>query len=327
MREGIMRRQFGYCLFIGLLLLLFNACDKGTDPENEDRTVTLDGSGGGVIAYCYQPLGGGDIHQIYAINADGSGDTKLIESDIGLNHHSWSPDGNQLAAVGYIDGGFQTWSIFKFNFDGTDLTRLTHIANVNDSEPIWSPDGSQIAFTRILPNQNDRMELWIMNAYGANAQYIGVEGFSATWSPDGSQFVYTSDKQDNHEIYMCNIDGTGEQRLTETAIDEQYATWSPDGTQIAYCASTGEWNTPGNTPTYEIYIMNSDGSNVQQLTENTSADIYRWSPDGSMLAFVSDRHSAGNWEVYIMNVDGTNVRRVTHSPTGVTAINPAWRPE
>ncbi len=56
------------------------------------------------IAYCYQPLVEGGLRQIYVINSDGTGNRKLITADIGLNHHSWSPDGERLAAVGYVDG-------------------------------------------------------------------------------------------------------------------------------------------------------------------------------------------------------------------------------
>ncbi len=70
-----------------------------TDTPTPFPTHT--GSGGGVIAYCYQPMTGGSLHQIYAINLDGSDNRKLIEASVGLNHHDWSPDAQRIAAVGY----------------------------------------------------------------------------------------------------------------------------------------------------------------------------------------------------------------------------------
>ena len=58
--------------------------------------------------------------------------------------------------------------------------------------------------------------------------------------------------------------------------------------------------------------MNADGTNLTQLTNNTSRDIPpSWSPDGKRVAFVSDRD--GNDEIYVMNADGTNVTRLTNN--------------
>jgi len=114
--------NFIKCIFYTLAagLILFYGCSKkSTKPDDE---IELDGRGGGILSYCYQPLSNG-LHQIYAMNADGSGSRKLVESSIGLNHQDWSPDGQKLAAVGYVTQS--TWSIYVFNSDGSNLTRLT----------------------------------------------------------------------------------------------------------------------------------------------------------------------------------------------------------
>jgi WD40 repeat protein len=249
----------------------------------------------------------------------------LIQSSIGFNHHDWSPDGQRIAAVGYDDS--LTWSIYVFGVDGGNLARLTNVSGVWDSEPSWSPDGTRIAFTRIYPDQDGREEVWVMNADGSDPHWIGVEGFAAKWSPDGSRFIYTSNRSGNYEIYVCDSDGTDEQQLVSTSADEAFPTWSLDGSQIAYSASTGEWNTRKNSQTYEIYVMDADGTNVRQLTDNTAYDGNpRWSLDGSLLVFSSDRGETEHWEIYVMDADGANVRRVTYTPASATAINPAWRP-
>jgi Tol biopolymer transport system component len=65
--------------------------------------------------------------------------------------------------------------------------------------------------------------------------------------------------------------------------------------------------------------MNADGTNVQQLTDNDHYDENPvWSPDGTRIAFESDRD--GGWEIFVMNADGTNV--VTTNQRG---MNPVWR--
>ena len=82
--------------------------------------------------------------------------------------------------------------------------------------------------------------------------------------------------------------------------------WSPDGTKIAY-VSTGRTG-------YEIFVMNADGSNPVQLTNNGDDEQPAWSPDGTKIAFWSDRYVADfgqhDREIYTMNAtDGSNQTR------------------
>ena len=140
--------------------------------------------------------------------------------------------------------------------------------------------------------------------------------------------MYASNSSGNWEIYTCNSDGSNIKQLTHTSdLDENFPTYSPDGSQIAFCASPKVAdNSPGDG--YEIYVMNSDGTNVVKLTNNNAMDMSpRWSPDGTRLAFISERLQLDKPEVYVMNVDGSNVIRVTTTPAAASAINPVWKPK
>src|SRR5664279_6079755 len=60
----------------------------------------------------------------------------------------------------------------------------------------------------------------------------------------------------------------------------------------------------------EIYLIDSDGTNVRRLTNNPATDYFPvWSPDGSQFIFMSDRNK--NWNIFAANDDGSNVRRLT----------------
>jgi TolB protein len=93
------------------------------------------------------------------------------------------------------------------------------------------------------------------------------------------------------------------QRLTD--IPGRQA-WSPDGQSIAF---TSDRNVND-----EIYVMDADGNNERNLTNNPAAHDWkpRWSPDGQRIAFNSDRD--GNYEIYVMDADGSNQRRLTNNP-------------
>ena len=94
---------------------------------------------------------------------------------------------------------------------------------------------------------------------------------------------------------------------------------TPDNSTVSRIAFAS--NRDGN---WEIYVMNSDGSNPHNITNNPATDNHpSWSPDGSKIAFQSERD--GNWEIYVMNSDGSEQVRLTND-RGVDQ-SPTWSPD
>jgi Tol biopolymer transport system component len=88
-----------------------------------------------------------------------------------------------------------------------------------------------------------------------------------------------------------------------------------DGTRIAFTSRRD-----GNP---EVYVMNADGSDPTNVSNNPATDwMPAWSPDGAQLAFIAGRD--GNFELYSMNADGTGQTRLTNKPA--SDFEPAWSP-
>ena len=118
-------------------------------------------------------------------------------------------------------------------------------------------------------------------------------------------------------MLLANLSACGGEEETALEVEEVPAEQVPvqPSCQIAF--------TYGRDGDHDIYVMDADGSNVQQLTTNNSADVEpTWSPDGAQIAFASNRD--GNWEIYVMDADGSNQQQLTFNSSNDGY--PAWSP-
>jgi Tol biopolymer transport system component len=197
--------------------------------------------------------------------------------------------------------------------------------------PAWSPDGKWIAYIVHVNNRN--WPLYIIGADGEHKQKVlsGDLYHFPCWSPDGRQLSYSR----NGNIWLAEISLNGDEftlinQRQLTFLDRQYASvssWSPDGQQIVFSSQMGDalgTAAYSDTTTAEIYIINVDGSGLQQLTNNTVHDNgARLSPDGQWIAFTSYRD--GNYDIYAMRIDGTDVHNLTNNPA--SDGSPTWSPD
>ena len=211
-------------------------------------------------------------HEIYAMNADGSGVDRLTRDRGGDYSPSWSPDGSRIAFMSNREDF--DYQIYAMNADGSGVTRLTN-NRFNDYYPSWSPDGSRIAFASI---RNGNWEIYAMNADGSGAARLTDNSDDdrrlrdPSWSPDGRRIVFVSGRDGNWEIYAMNADGSGASNLTNNSANEWGASWSPDGRRVAFVSDRDGRG--------EIYAMNADGAGAARISDNFSATIQdlSWGP-------------------------------------------------
>jgi len=170
-------------------------------------------------------------------------------------------------ASGNADGriAFAANKIFVMGEDGSGVTQLTPPAIWNDDDPVWSPDGTRIAFrsTRDGPYY----DIWLMNADGSGVTRLtDTRPFNTSSSPAwsggaawcGDRIAFHSNRGMGNDIYVMNADGTGDTQLTNAPGSDITPTWAPACDRLAFAT-----NRDGN---YEIYVMNSDGTGVTRLT-------------------------------------------------------------
>src|SRR5882672_3821592 len=214
------------------------------------------------------------------------------------------------------------FDIYVMNADGSDQTNVTNTTD-KEVDPIWSPNGQQIAFGRCLDDCPVFFsEVWVINANGTGlTQLTQGGGFPGAWSPDGTRIAFVSARDGDDEVYIMNADGSDVTQITHNDLIRDFPTgWSPDGNQILF-----QSDRDGNT---ELYVMNVDGSGVTRLTDNPASDEgdrAGWSPDGQRIVF-SSRRDGGDLDVFVMNADGSGIVQLTQND-GIEDDDPVWSPD
>jgi TolB protein len=169
-----------------------------------------------------------------------------------------SPDGGSVVFSRSLRGNIELFRCRIFNCQPT-LQRLTDSGAI-DTNPSWSADGRQIAFTS---SRSGSPQIYVMNADGGNVRRLTLEGRyneGADWSPDGRRIVFAHRTANGARFDIAQVEvETGDMKiLTSGPGTHEAPSFSPDGNFIAYESTV--------SGSKQIHLMTADGQPVRQLT-------------------------------------------------------------
>ncbi|HEV2884029.1 MAG TPA: hypothetical protein VGW36_04180 [Pyrinomonadaceae bacterium] len=244
---------------------------------------------------------GRQCDQIYSMNVDGS-NVRMLSTGTGRTTCAYfQPGGKRVLyssthlgskdcpprpdfSRGYVWAVYPSFDIFTARPDGTDLKQLTTTPGY-DAETTISRSG-KLAFTS---TRDGDLDIYVMDANGNNVRRLTSElGYDGGpfWSYDGKQIVYRAHhpKTDKEKADYTSL-------LKENLIRPSVL---------------------------EIWVMNADGSNKRQVTNNGKANFAPYFfPDGKRIIFASnmDDPKGRNFDLYKINVDGSGLERITDNET------------
>jgi len=224
--------------------------------------------------------------------------------------------GDEIVFVRYFPLGLVIEDIYTTGFSSASATQLTSSPTISDNSPVWSPDGTTIAFT-------SNGSLAVMNADGTGYFTLpgSTLGGSPAWSPDGQSLAYTLGWGNNKEIHVYSLGGGGSVQLTSNAKDDGDPAWSPDGSKIVF--SRNDPSASG--PEFDLWVMRADGSNQTQLTKAHGWEVHPdWSPDGQTIVYTHGKTGAAN---QLWTVGATGSAGPQQITRGTSSFMPAWSPK
>ena len=259
--------------------------------------------------------------EIYLMNSDGSDVRRLTNHPAWDSHPVFSPDGTTIAFDSDRDN--ESSDVYLMSADGSGIRRLTDWQTNEAVEPgCWSPDGTKIAFYSDREGNDD---IFVISAEVFRPRLVLADEMSnlqyPSYSPDGKQIVYQAELPDKSgELRVFDAETKQSRVLLKTVNADIQPAFSPDGTRIAF-QNRIENNT-------EICLLKSDGSGLQNLTNNPARDASpAFSPDGTNIAFTSNRDgNYGVFYLYLMDADGGNQRRISKHQGGIS-FSPIWSPD
>jgi Tol biopolymer transport system component len=215
----------------------------------------------------------GEFHwYLYVVNRDGTGKRRLTPQEGKIESVDWSPTGGQILFE-------QNGAIWTVHPDGSGLfkvadTPIEYYWRPYKAQPVWSPDGRQIAFAAPGVGEEQNADIFVVNANGSGLVNLTQDpsyDFQPAWSPDGQHIAFATTRhgQRDSAIYIMDTDGSNcRQVFHDTTWIARDPIWSPDSSLIIIVGMIRSWEE-------KLFITDLAGSS-RLLSEEYIGDRPAW---------------------------------------------------
>ena len=218
-----------------------------------------------------------------------------------------SPDGKQIAFSWQGD-------LWLVSSAGGEAKRLT-VHEGYDFAPVWSPDGTKIAFTSDRYGNDDVFVLNLRDGTIQRLTYWSGRDRALGWTPDGKAVLFDSTRDWEPYgaepcVYVAPLSGGTPYRLHNATGTP--AALSPEGERVAFVRRDSSWWRKGyrGSATGDIWLHDLTADRFTRLTQTDTSDTFpMWSPDGKTLYFLSERD--GTYNLWAMDVASKAVKQLT----------------
>ncbi|MGB0384197.1 MAG: TolB family protein, partial [Ardenticatenaceae bacterium] len=271
---------------------------------------------------------------IYIFDLADNNVTQLTQEAALDQHAAWSPDGQQLVFVSDRSGNEQ---LYLYDLASQQISQQLTISGNNKVWPVWSPDGTQIAYQDYNNGGTIRVHLWALPIGSEDARQLTQPdpawNKTPQWSAATDQIVFSaapgdtngdtfvSDDDQRHLYIMSKTGDNLRQSTSDPAYADQHPYWMPDGINILFSRHSKADLFANNGPG-EIFILNSNSSELKALTFSSANETMAVpSPKGEHILIVRNENNTNN--IYLATWDGTRLGK----PTFIVEGNvPAWSP-
>ena len=182
------------------------------------------------------------ISHIWTVGADGTNRAMVTRGDVVDLWPSWSPLGDRItferrSGDGRDESGIyvnEAQDVVVADAAGGDELVLTAGTDRWAQTPVWSPDGSRIAYV------SDEEAVWLIDPDGANPTRVAGNALwngGLSWSPDGARIAFARPDGHGSSIVIADIDGPAAETITGSDEFDRSPRWSPDGQRIIFARS------------------------------------------------------------------------------------------